>query len=70
MFYRFRRTTLTAAVLALVGMGLAVPAANAAETEPDETAASSSLVQGPLINGPLVDVDGLLETLQLGQFQQ
>ncbi|MGO1389544.1 hypothetical protein ACTXLV_05900 [Brachybacterium alimentarium] len=69
MSHRFRRITITTAVLGVAGIALVAPASAASDTSTN-IGSDSTLIQGPLVDGPLVDADGLLGTLQLGQFQQ
>lgn len=64
------------AALAIGGVAIGGPAAMASEpssvgmhsttTTPQP---QSALIEGPLVQGPLVDVGGILNFLQIGQFQ-
>ncbi|MFC7430029.1 MULTISPECIES: hypothetical protein [unclassified Agrococcus] len=73
-----------AAALTVTGLAIGGPAAMASDgtsaaasssyaaglTSSDAaTTSSPALIQGPLITGPLVDVGGILNFLQIGQFQ-
>ena len=72
MFKRARRLAVTTAVLSLAGIALVAPATASPPADDSSTTSDSgeSLIQGPLVDGPLISIDGLLEPLQLGQFQQ
>lgn len=73
-------TTAAAAALAIGGITLAGGAAQAdTQTTPAAapavvesvapTSVLSALINGPLIEGPLLDLGGLLNDLRIGQFQ-
>ncbi|WIB26577.1 hypothetical protein [Curtobacterium sp. MCSS17_015] len=65
-------TATVAVALTVGGLAFGSTAANAADGTTTNVTASPStpaLIQGPIVSGPLIDVGGVLESLQIGQFQ-
>ncbi len=62
-------SALTAAAALTIG-GIAVGgSASVAADVPTSTSHQAALIDGPLIAGPLLDLGGILNALQIGQFQ-
>lgn len=63
---------LVTAALAIGGSATASTAVAAEpghETTPVRSSESRALIDGPLVEGPVLDIGGVLDTVQLGQFQ-